>query len=314
VLTVPEHLPRVKALLTASFETIELRSATDRSLERRAQMDNGRDFLDSLTPERVAAVAGATQCLRIYRPAGPHDPADTEIGWSVVSTHRAPRDVINAPNPTDPEHGEDPAAGILVYVRGRVALAPDRALYQDFDIRYWIALDQSEESWSVRATTRQRQASTTDTETGIRNPPSAAAPRPVLTVIQSSERTGLRQPYDWEVPDVYLSQALTWLVGRLLPRDSAEPTEFAYYVYNNRGDQPRITLRLDQWAPATGGSDRWILSTRLGSDATPIVTTYDPDGTLLRQQREDGALVEPADPQSLKRLWRSKGLDPGGGS
>lgn len=329
VLTTPEDLARVRPVMDACFASIRLTTATKRSEQWRDLTTKGRTFLNSLTPERLQSAVGLSQCLRIYR--SDDLTGDTEIGWSVVTTHAATSEAVGAADPTDPEYTSGPDLGLLVAIRGRMAVQPDRRIYQDFVIRYWMAWDQAEERWNVRATVRQAQASRGESEIGVRYRPStlrdptARDPKTgahqrigthpqMLTVIQSSEATRSREPYEWPVPDAYLSQALGWLIGRLMPRDSAESVTYAYYFYNNRGVKPELALRTDKWEPAADGSGHYRMTTHLGVDSPPILSRYDHNGSLLRQTREDGSVVEPIDPDLLKRLWKSKGLDPGGGS
>ena len=90
------------------------------------------------------------------------------------------------------------------------------------------------ERWNVRAVARQGEAARGESEIGVRDrPASLVQPRvksqrikshpQMLSVIQSSEATRSREPYEWPVPDAYLSQAMGWLVGRLLPQTAASP-------------------------------------------------------------------------------------------
>ena len=309
ILTTPEDFPKTREMLEASFATIYLLTADARSQEWRLLAEAGREFLKSLTPERLKSVVGLNQCLRVHRSGSA---GDTELGWSVVSTHAASKQAVGAENPADPKYAQGPDQGLLLFIRGRLAVQPERDLYQDFTIRYWMAWDQSSETWDVRATARQGEAARGESEVGVRNAPTARSPRPMLTVIHSSQATRSREPYEWPVPRDYMSQALGWLLGRLLPRAGAEATTYAYYFYNSSGAQPELSLRTDRWEPVGGGSGQWRLTTKVGVDAPPSVSVYDSKGSLVRQTREDGSIVEPAEPDALERLWRSKGLKPGG--
>ncbi|UCD76316.1 MAG: hypothetical protein JSV91_05210 [Phycisphaerales bacterium] len=312
ILTTPDDFDEARALLEASFATITVRTVEARSREWRTLADNGRAFLKTLTPDRLKSAVGLSQCLRVYRPGQTTGEGDTEIGWSVVSTHAAVKEAVGADNPADPQYAEGPDQGLLVFIRGRLAVQAQRGIYQDFTIRYWTAWDQSEERWNVLATTRQGEATRSESEIGVRDAPASRARPQMLTVIQSSEAIRSREPYEWPVPEVYLSQGPGWLIGRLLPRDGSEGKTYAYYFYNNQGPQPELALRTDRWEPVADKPGQWRLTTRLGVDARPTVSIYNADGSLVRQTREDRTVIEPGDPEMLQRLWRSKGLDPGG--
>jgi hypothetical protein len=304
ILTVPDDFENTRNLLEASFQTIALRSATDRAAEDQALLSRGLDFLKSLDENKLRTILDSRQCLRIYQPADNQQP-EREIGYSVVHVLEASPETLNDPAPAI--KGE--TTGLLVHVLGRIAAAPDRNLYEDYDFRFWVAWDLSAEQWSSRATRRQGDASMSSAESGIRLQ-TVGDPRPVLQVIRSEERTRSRDEYDWQVPDAYLSQALAWVLGPLLPRDPTQPIEMGYYFCNSRGEAPALSLRLDRWT-FDDTRQAWTLTTQLGRDAPAGKSIYDRNGNLIRQHRADGTVIEPIAPDELERLWIRKGLDPG---
>ena len=171
-----------------------------------------------------------------------------------------------------------------------------------------MAWDQSEELWNVVGTHRQREASRSESETGLRLAASVGQPKPVLKVIRAEDYERTSQPYEWPVPEVYLSQPLAWLLGKVLPKDISEPREYAWYYYNTQEDEPSLSRRVDQWRPVQQGAGKWMLTTQLQPDADPIVARYDKDGALVKQVRPNGVVTEPTTLEELRRIWRSKGL------
>ncbi|MHC4948520.1 MAG: hypothetical protein ACYTG1_09690 [Planctomycetota bacterium] len=302
-----DRLATLRPLFDAVFRTIRVQSTTEVSLERRARLEQGRDLLAALTIDRLQEVLGHRQWTRIYRESTGGGP-ETEVGYAFLEVTSAPRDAISGR--ASELAGEE--EGLLVRVRGRVVMEAETQTYFDSIAEYWMAFDGSAETWSVRVTNRRGGKSVyTEAETGIRNAPSVGEPRPMLTLIQSNDATRAREPYRWEVPEVYMSQALGWLIGRLLPRDLSEPREYAYYTYNFATAGPAVSLRVDRWSPATDGSGDWTLATRLGA-ATPVyVSTYGRDGRLRRRVRADGSITVPVEPAELEAIWRRKGLSTG---
>jgi hypothetical protein len=200
-----------------------------------------------------------------------------------------------------------------VGLQGRIIGDVDRGLFYDSIAAYWLAWDQSSEAWSIRGTQRQGRAARSEAETAIRTAQDIGNPRPTLTVIRDERATYERRPHEWQVPDVYLSQALGPLLGRLLPRDEREPREFAWYFYSYDGarGEPQLTQRIDRWASTGDGSGNWVLTSRISSDAAPSETTFTATGDLVRSRRADGVVTEPITPDALERLWQRKGLPMG---
>jgi hypothetical protein len=314
VLTLPEALQAVEPVIHACWSTLRFRSAAELSLERRSRIDAGRDFLESITPDQLRRLDGRQIWTRIYRPADPQrDRQETEIGYSLVEVRRGAKGALNPERDPARYRSDEKTEGIIVRIHGRVIADAEREVYYDSQASYWMAWDQSEEAWSVRAVQRQRRASRGETETGLRLPQSVANPRPTLKVIRSGVDEFTREPVEWLVPDVYMSQAIAPLLGYLLPMDSDEPLEMGSYFYNYTQAVPQLTQRIDVWQRAEDDSGNWILTTRLSSDGSPTVSTYSPSRMLIRRTRADGTIIEPSTPEQILRIWQRKGLDTGGG-
>lgn len=302
--SLPDFYPDLKPLLDQSFSTIQLVTEEQRNLEQRARIENGRDLLKSFTMERLRSLVGLSQWFRTYRPARPDiSTRETEFACSLVEVYEAPRGALKQNYPIEKYTQVEQEKGLMVRVQGRVIIDAERGLVFDTLAMFWLSWDQSSEAWSILGTRRQGQASQTETETGIRTAPSVGNPRPSLTVIRSDP-----SPFTWDVPDVYLSQALAWLLGRLLPRDLTESTFYCYYYYNARTLTPNISLRYDRWEPLRDGTGNWQLATLLDKSLPPDVSIYAPDGSLVRRTRPTGEVTVPITREQLRRIWRSKGL------
>jgi len=306
ILAMPEELPMLRNVLEQSFRTINLRSATELSLERRSRIEAGRSFLESITPDRLRSLIGTSQWSRIYIPDT--DSGEQEVGYSLLEVFEAKRGSLNPERPESEYSRSERVEGIMVRLQGRVIGDASRGIFYDSIAMYWMAWDQSEEAWSVRGTQRQGQATRSEAETGIRLAATPGLPQPTLQVIRQRSSDYQRNTHDWSVPDVYLSQALGALLGRLLARDDRNEREMAYYFYNYSHATPQLTQRIDRWAPADDRSGNWTLTTRLTVDSPPIVTTFSNSGQFLRTQRMDGSITTPTTLDQLRRLWQRKGL------
>jgi YD repeat-containing protein len=130
----------------------------------------------------------------------------------------------------------------------------------------------------------------------------------VLSVIKTTT-TAEPVSNQWEVPEVYLSQALGWIIGKILPRDAkaaAEPQEYAWYYYVASSMKPKVYQRMDKWERTSDGS--FMLTTYLSPETPPYTSTYDKDGNLIRRVHGDGSVTEPIELEELRKIWKAKGL------
>jgi hypothetical protein len=304
VQTLPEQFADIKIVFDASFNTIDLRTREQVLTERNAKLQNGADLLTGLTPEKLKALAGQKQWSRIYRPASASQPI-TEVGYALIEVLAAQRGALNPTRDAARYSAAEREEGLLVRVQGRYIIDAAKKSYYDSIALYWLAWDQSAEAWSLRGTHRQGDAEKSEAETGLRAAISAGAPRPVLSVIKSTTGT---EPVtnDWEVPEVYLSQALGWIIGRLLPRDITQPREYAWYFYVASNMTPKVYQRVDRWERADDGT--FVLTTHLTPETPPYSSVYQADGAFVRRMHGDGSITEPIELEQLRKLWKSKGL------
>lgn len=311
VQTLPEHLSRVRPLLEASFSTITLRSPDAIAAQKQQRFTNGETFLASLSAESLKALVGQSQWHRIYRPAQQSGTGELqEIGYSLVEVKEAKRGAINESRAEKDYTADERESGLLVRVQARLVMNAQQRDFYDSIAMYWMAWDQSSEVWSIIGTRRQGDAERSESETGIREAQSASTPRPVLRVIKRTETTE-PVPYEWDVPPNYLSQALGWLVGRLLPRTGEQATELTFYYFVSSNLAPKVYQRVDRWSPVSGTPGQWVLSTQLTIDSEPFTSTYAADGSLIRRTHHDGTITEPIDLPALQKIWSARGLNVG---
>ena len=309
-----DQFERVRNVIDASLATMKLARAEDVGAQRAKRLETGRSQLASISEDDLRALVGYSQWFRHVRPGDPgqgEKEVEAACSWIQISEGRRgelePERAASSYSPTEQQ------SGLLVRVQGRAVVDATRDVYYDSLAMYWLAWDRSEEAWSIRATQRQGAAERTESETGLRTSPGDRNSEGRLTVVKSTAQTLRRDPFEWSVPDVYLSQAEGWVLGSLLPRDITAPTELAFYYFNSA--DTKLSMRVDRWAPAADqGEARWVLTTRLSADEPETTSYYDAQGHLLRRVRDDGALTTPVTADELKRIWQGKSLKLSGSS
>jgi hypothetical protein len=300
----PRDLARFRPLLEASFRTISIRSGESVAMERKTRLDAGSALLNSITAQKLREQVGLSQWVRIYQPATDTQP-ETERGYSCLTVYEGTRDAVDVKNPPDARTGGE--LGMVVQLRGRVVVDAQRGVYYDSEARYWMAWDQSAEQWSVVGTQRQGEAELTESEIGVRSPATpGTAPR--ITIKKVDHTTSTSEPHEWDVPEMYLSQTLGWLLPRMLPHDITGPREYGYYFYNFANRVPQISQRTDVWERVKEGADTFRLTTHLTSDSPAVISIYAQNGDLIRRVHGDGSVTEPSAVDELRRVWKAKGL------
>lgn len=301
VQTIPEELPRLLPLLDASFQSIHLldRAVLERAVETR--LEAGAALLATFTPQRLEKLDGVSSWTRHFRPGAGPNGGDVEIGWLNVSVREAPRGALNPARPPANYDPSEETEGMLVEVYGRMVESVQYDVVIDSEMLFWLAWDQSEEIWTIRLTRRQGKRTQSEAVTGIRAPRTTSNPRGTLAVIATEKDGSVMPVQSPAVPEPYLSQALTWVLGQLLPREGREPRTFAYHTYD--GNSGQLAVRTDRWEPADDGSGNWTLTSLANPDAPTAVGIYGAAGELIRQTWPDGSVSETTTEAEVRRRW-----------
>lgn len=296
-----EAFPHLQPVLDACLATVRLRSMDELAAEHDDGLGRGRAFVETLTPQNLRSVVGPREWYRIYRPSDSgRTEDDTEVGFMSLQCLPAARGRLEPQRSPDSYSSLEAERGLMVVIEARAIVNHDSNLYLDVEGRYWMAWDRNQEAWSVRQTRRQGEASRTSAETGVRS-------LATLDVIHSSREELTRDPSQWTIPDkAYLSQPEVFLLGRLLPRESAAAGEMLFYYYES--GSRRLVQRTDRWEPADDGSNGWVLATRSVLKPGTVTQVFDAQGRRVKRIDGDGTLTVRIDPDELQRLWRSKGL------
>jgi hypothetical protein len=299
---------RLKPIFANCFNTIRLQRPAEVVSERESRLDAGRRLLETFTPPRLRSLVGRSQWYRLYQPGAT---GDTEIGYSLLEVREGKRGELN-PGRLERNYAEaEQQTGLLVSVQARLVQNPELGSYIDSEQLYWMDWDRSQEAWSVRATIRQGDIEMSEAETGVRTPPLSPANLGAITVIRSDSQFRARSPYEWRVPEAYLSQPEHWILGALLPHDVDQPREFSFYFFQS--SRIEISQRIDRWERLEQSPPRWKLSTRPRPDDDPTISIFDDVGMLLQQTRPDGTVTVTSTSDQIRRRWETSGLRWGSG-
>lgn len=265
----------------------------------------GAELLQQLHDhELIRTLAGGEDAwFRIWSVGDDGTPG--EIGYMRKSAVIAPRAAVDS-NERDPAaaRGADRREGLLVRVQSRTLLSPDGKSVSDTDARFWVALDRSEELWSVIVTDRVGQKTKTIARSGIRPRVTEFEPFPMLTVADSSSTTKDGDTRRWSPPiDEYVTQAEAQVFGRIVKAIGAPKGETALFCYDAR--MGAVPQRIDRFRKTPTG---WELSTSALLDAPPTITTLDERGDILKQVEPGGTIIERIAPEALLSRWKKLGL------
>ena len=294
---------RSRALLDRSFATLELRDAAAAAIENTDLLARGAELAARIRPETLRAAADDKP--RVYRMWRPDDKGGKkDFGYMVVRAREGRQGEIDASKNAKELAGEDSDEGLLALIDARIIVNDDPTHTVDAQSRYFVRWDRASEAWSLRTTERHKRASRSAAQSGIRPAPTAGAPRPMLKVISASRDGMTREPAEYPLPPVYLSQAELIVLGQLLPRESTSPRlEFKDYAFDQR--DLKLPQRRESWTRIEHG---WRLETQQGSAPAKIVQDFDDSGRRVRRTDIDGSVTELIDLEDLRALWKAKGL------
>jgi len=237
---------------------------------------------------------------RMFKPAPTGDRSDdTEVGYRRIQMKIGTRADLGSA-----KAGVDRRPGYIVRLDARY-LDPKKtgeSAGQVVDVQavYFQTFDRESEAWSVRNAIRQGKETSVFGELGAREgnamsvelTPHAQPPRSVRPIIQSNG-------------EGYISRVESLLLPQILIR-SGLTADFGFYAYQS--DREAIRLRRDELEQPIETPGLWRLTSRLGEDRLPQVSTYTDKGELIRSEMPRGVVAEPITFDELVRLWKQKSL------
>ncbi len=302
----PKDFAALQTLLDASFATLQLKDPRVTQAEREAAIERGQALVASLGGAPLKALAdGASSVRRLWRLDA--DGAEEEIGWVEIRVAHGPRNKAGRAGPSLMKNPDEQEDGLLVSVIART-LNADGTDRMETRVSYWLAWDLGSEAWSSRSEQKGAGPQRRLEQVGMLPRAGGTTGLPTL-MVATDAGTGMGEPQTWtRPPTAYLPQALSMVLGRLLPRDGTAPTDLAFYAYDPATG--RLCQRLVHWAKDPAAAGQWCLSVRNTPDTPPSQEWYDEQGRFLRRREADGSCMDPSSPADIQRRWREKGLEP----
>lgn len=301
----PERFADAEAILDASFATLQVVDPRAIAAEREAALQRGQAFLESLSKQRLEALAdGVSRVRRLWRPDADGEPE--EIGWVEVLIRRAPRSSAGRGGSAGRDAAGEREEGLLVSLIARTTTS-DGTDRVETRANYWIAWDQRSEAWTVRSDQKGSGPRSRFEQVGLL--PRPEGPQQTVLMVATDTGAGMDAPKTWGKPPVaYLPQAISFALGVLLPTDGTAPASMAFYALDPASG--RLCQRLVRWNAEPARPGVWRLEVQNTPDTPASVEWFDAEGRLLGRQEADGSRMEPSTAAEVERRWKALGLDP----
>lgn len=263
---------QLRTLFDAVLGTLEIADQAELAKRRREAVSRTRQWRDELTVDDLKAAAGDTAYFRVV-----HD--DRDLGWMEVERK------------TGQFNGQQ---GVAVLITSHLRLRQGRIESRG---RYFRPFDGPVGgTWSVKTTYRfadPNKPPRSAVETGTVTDEQVEVRIDANTGEKNEELRFRRRPIG------YLPQADAWLLGRLLPHDTA--TTYGFYWYNRR--ERKVTFRSDKVTPALDG---FVITTRLSPNGPELRATYDRAGRLQEKELGRGRRLIRSTAEALENRWQGR--------
>lgn len=288
---------RARRLYETIVATMNLEEMSSESVQRSAALRATQAVLSRLTLEDYDAVMtgrSTDHWERLHTPAGTGDPMDdTEHGYRRIRSWSGYKGELTKKDRASFDE-EDRELGYLIQID---AMILERDLRIDSRALFFMSLDASEETWTIRMALTRDDQRTVSTVTGARRGSDL-----MVTTTQGRNPPTVTRP---EVPEEgYIPQFLTYHLGRIFAHKGLVG-EFASYAYNSTSDT--VALRWDSVARDTD-EGVWRVTTKKTPEAPPSTALLDESARLVRVTLANGRVWEPIELETLIDLWKRKGL------
>lgn len=292
-------LDKARVNYETMISSAEFTAGEDIDIKRSTMVRAGVGALASLTPADYRDVMNNSgqRWERLYSPARTGDDLDArEHGYRRLRAWVGRRGELNPIRPESEWSDLEREPGFLLRID---ALLLENDLRVDSQAIYFLSVDRTRESWTVKMSLREGDAPPNRwEETGAREDTSM-----VVRVEQNASPPRVIKPL--AQTEGYISVLESYMMGPLLVK-AGVPADFAFYAYQSQGE--KVSMRTDSVKRPQGADGPFEITTRPREDGPSQTARYRPDGSLIRIERPDGRIWEPIEFDRLVALWRAKGL------
>lgn len=288
---------KARPQIEATVATAQFADKPALEAAQRALFDAGAKFLETVDEAKLRAVVADSKetWWRLYIPAKTGADADAkELGYRRIRVSMGKRGEIDSKRDPKDFRGADNDEGYLIRVDFRGILGDNNEVLTDSRGTFFLALDRSQETWTLTTRVRDGKSDKVSDEIGVR----------IGNQIKLKKADG--RDATLLVPDkAYLSRLETFLLHRMLVL-SRLTTEFAFHTYSSETEL--LDIRRESVEQPAEKPGIFRITSRLGEGTQPQVATLKANGDLLFADLGGGVRIEPTSLDQLVRLWKSKGL------
>lgn len=313
-----------RGILETAIATATFRDQQVENTLRRHGIEEGRQFLASLTREGIeAALPSEPVLLRVFRPGAGANGADLEVGYQKVTLRRGQMGEVGGADKTKWSR-DDREFGLLLKIEARgLVFAPGEpsggaeqqadAVVDSVTV-FWQSDDRSMETGSVINVVKKGDRADSFVQTIVR--------RGERMTVQTSGAGQEPRTKDYDkLPEGYISRVELALLPRLVARrggslgneqgGAAGADEMLMNFYAFEFTTGKMALRRDEFRRMEGvGAERgweWLSMPYEAQKDRRVVSRLDGSGALVTREA-DGVRTEPVEGGALLRLWEGKKL------
>lgn len=284
-----------KPLFEVVSASVRFRDKSELNADRAARVLATHEIFQSVNAQDLEALLDEEpRFFRLFKP-GPSGRQidDMDIAWQRTEVRIGQAGELNPGKSKTRWSASDREYGFILQIEGRAIW---KGGVIDSQGIFYLSRDRANERWSLKNTIRGDGEPSTTSQTLIRKDDK---------INYIVERPGEpRYQGEFLIPERgYLSKVESVLFSRVIASRDI-PGEFAYYIFDPGLDT--IVLRHETFQHDDAGN--WLSTLKPFENAPPQEILYNEEGRLVRRTAADGQLMEPVDPQKLRRIWDRKDL------
>lgn len=284
-----------KPMFEVVSASVSFADESELNARRAASVLATEEIFNSINADDIEThLSDTPRFYRIYKPTPDGSSfSEEDVAWQRTSLRIGQAGEVSPSKPKTRWSAADREYGFLLQIDAR-ALWKDQVV--DSQGIFFLSRDRTQERWSIKNTLRTNGREHTSTQTLIRDDEKLNY---VVERPGEPRNTGkFRLP-----PRGYLSKIESAIFPRIIAQRDI-PGNYAYYIFDPGLET--IVLRHETYEHDDNGG--WSSALWPYENAPAQQITYSDEGKTIRRVKADGKIMEPIDPQRLKRIWDRKNL------